>query len=325
MRLKSRTTFAITACLLAMGTLAQGAAAQDFPNKELKLVVPYAPGGSTDVLARLYADKLGKELGKRVIIENRPGAAAVTGTRSVLQAPADGYTLLLGTPILSTAALTVKDPGFQFDDFKAIASLGDISYMLTVNPSMPVKSLAEFIDYAKKNPNTITNGQTAVGGSQWFLTERFKHSAGITLRDVQYPGANNALTDVIAGHINAIFSVPLTLMPLVQDGKLRALAIATENRLEIAKDIPTFKELGLPDIVGGVWYGSFVSAKTPADVVTKLREASQKALADPEVKKWLVDNGFVPGRTSIAAFETYIAGEQKTLAADAKRLNLQPQ
>jgi tripartite-type tricarboxylate transporter receptor subunit TctC len=294
---RKKLTARVSLALLALAALTPGAAAQDYPNRPIRLIVPFAPGGVNDVIARLWAEKVKPHLGT-VVVENRGGAGGMIGTAEVAKADPDGYTILLGsttTQIINPAVATkvTYDP---LNDFAAVAITASTATSIAVHPSLPVKSLKDLIDYAKANPGKLSYGSAGSGTITNLTGELFKQLAGnLEIVHIPYKGAGPAITDALSGHIAMITpNVTGQVLELHQTGKIHILAVAAPSRLRAAPDIPTAIEAGLPGMVGVAFSGLFVPAATPKAIVDKINEGTQKALKDEEMQQVLVKSGFEP-------------------------------
>jgi len=312
------------AATLGTAAAAPQAWSQEFPGKPITMIVPFSAGGPTDLISRTFAEGLEKELGTPVLVENKVGGAAMIGTRAALDAPHDGYTLLMGTTSLGTTKLTYKEPGFDLEDFKVVAPIGFQNFILSINTVEKIKTLGEMVEHAKANPGALKNASLAEGSPMYFLAKRLEHFGGVKFTDITYPGSTPAMNDVIGGHVQIIFNGPLTTMPMVDAGKLTPLAISSEERIGLAPQIPTFKELGYPQVTGGVWFAVVVPADTPADVAAKLTEAGHKVATSDAMKAQLDKIAIEPWARSVADFETVIKADRKLWEEDAARLGIQP-
>ena len=273
------------------------AIAQDFPTRTLKMVVPYSPGGTADTLGRLVAAGMQKDLGQSVVAENKTGGGSTIGAAAVARAAPDGYTLLLGSGSTHTVALVViKD--MQYDplkDFRPIALIGTTSYVLVINPDkLPVKSLRELIEYAKAHPDKVAYGSTGQGAAVHLAMEMLQTQSGAKFLHVPYRGGGPAMADVLAGQIEMTLTTA-EQAPLIQSGKLRALAVLGPDRLAPLPDVPTCEESGVPNCTFPVWNAVFAPAGTPDAVAARLTASVEKTLATPEVKQRLLDLGYAPG------------------------------
>ncbi len=288
MRLLHRLALVVPALLLALP-----AAAQSWPTKAVHLVVPYPPGGPADALGRLFANKLSEMWGQPVIIENRGGASGSIGARYVAKAPADGYTFLLHSSSLVINVALMKDPGYDpFTELTPISEIGAYMLVVVVHPSLPVKTLAELVAAAKAKPGAITFGSAGGAGAPTHLAaELFKRAAGIDLLHVPYTGAAPATNALVGGHVNMMFNNPLSALPQVKAGLLRALAVTGTERLALAPELPTIAELGYPGFEASTWYGISAPAGLPPDIAKAAEVAIVKAAHDPDVVARLAEQG----------------------------------
>ena len=278
--------------MVAAAVLAVPAAAQDYPNRPIKFVVPYPPGGGTDVVARIVNEPLATELGEPIIIDNRGGAAGNLGTDIVAKAPADGYTVLF---TLSSHTINPKlYEKLPFDvehDFVPVSLVALIPQILVVNPSVPITSVKELIAYAKANPGKLNYASVGIGSPGHIAGELFKLKTGIDMVHVPYKGGGPAVVDTIGGQVQLLFVSMPAAWQHVKSGRLRALAVTSAKRSVTAPDVPTIAESGVPDFVVDSWYGALAPAKTPPAVVAKLTAAFTKVLENPQVKERLLAQG----------------------------------
>ena len=279
---------AAAALLMGVSSLAQAqtSPAQDYPNRAVTLVVPYPAGGGLDALARMLGQKLAERLGKPVVIENRTGAGTVIGAASVAKAAPDGYTIMLGTstPFAITATLNKSLPYDPAKDFAPIALVSNAPFLLLVHPSQPVHSVADLVALAKAKPGQLSYGSAGPGSPQNLSFELLKTLTGINIVHVPYRGDGPALTDLVAGHIPTMFGEPTPILPLLKDGKVRALGVSSASRLPIAPDVPTIAEAGVPGFDLTSWQMIVAPAGTPQEIVDKLHVEVKKVLELPEVK-----------------------------------------
>jgi tripartite-type tricarboxylate transporter receptor subunit TctC len=281
---------AAACCLLAFGI--QHAAAQSYPNRVIRIVVPFPPGGPTDVAARLIAQPLAETLGQSVIVENQTGAGGRTGSRSVARAAPDGYTLLMGGTNLN-AIIPAIYKNLDYDpvkSFTAVASVASDAVVMVVNPSVPARTVAEFVQHAKANPGKLKYG-SAPGIASHLASELLKYRAGIDVPFIPYRGGGPAITDLLGGQIDMIFNNKSVLLALIQDGRLRALAVTAEKRWPELPDVPTMRESGFPDFPTDIVYGVLAPTGTPDAVVEKLNAAVNKALQSAELRASLAKLG----------------------------------
>jgi tripartite-type tricarboxylate transporter receptor subunit TctC len=307
----------VVACLaiviMSLGALAFApAAANGYPNRPVKIIVPFAPGGPTEFIIRLVADRLTAALGQPFVIENRPGGAGGTvGAKSVATAEADGYTLLFSSPgPLVTAAAVYKN--LDYDPIKSFAPVAMLIYapqMVVAHPALPVKSLAELVAYAKDNPGKITFGSSGYGTQPHMLGEILKREAGINIIHIPYRGAGQSVSDVVAGQVQMIFETTAILLPHVEAGRLRALALASATRSPLLPDVPTTPESGYPKLVASFWSGLLAPAGTPATIVDKLNTAVNDILKTKEAQTGLARLNAEARIGSPQDFAAFIAAE----------------
>ena len=281
---------------LAIVFTAGAALAQGFPNKQIRLVAPSAPGDAPDVIARLVAEKLSATLGQQVVVDNKPGAGGVVGSEIVAKAPADGYTLIMGNAGSHgiNAAVYTKLPYDIQRDFAPVSQIAVAPNIFIVNPSVPAKTIQEFIAYAKTKPGQLNYASGGNGSSSHMSMELLKTMAGIDVAHVPYKGSTPALTDLIGGQAS-IMSVNLPpAVPHVKSGRLRALAVTTKTRSPLLPDVPTVAESGLPDFETVAWFGVLAPAATPKDVVARLSAEIAKIAKSPEMRERLSALGAEP-------------------------------
>jgi tripartite-type tricarboxylate transporter receptor subunit TctC len=290
--LRSRGLIALAAIAILALWPAAGQAQEAYPSRTVKIVIPSAPGSTTDTLARLVADQLGQKWSKATIVENIPGGAMNIGASAVARAAPDGYTLMVAPPSpLSFNHLLYRDPGYEPGKFVPITMLAKIPNVLVVRKDFPAASLKELVDYAKGNPGKLNFASSGHGLAAHLAGELFKAEAKIDIVHVPYKGAAPALQDVIAGHVQMMFATASSVVPHIQDGKVRPLAVATLKRTAVLPDIPTIDELGTKNFDATTWHGLVAPARTPRDIVATLNRALVATLDDPSVKKSLGDLG----------------------------------
>jgi tripartite-type tricarboxylate transporter receptor subunit TctC len=298
----------VTAIVLA--ALASGASAQKFPARNITLVVPLAAGSTTDVAARLIAQRAAPALGTQIIVENKPGGSTMLGSAAVAKAEPDGHTLLMGASSLTVNKNLFKTVPYDTEtDFAPVSLLITAPVVLVVNPATGVKTFAQFRErFAGTDGVTIaTSGPGTMLG---LATEVFKLKSGMNVRTIVYRGGGPALTDVIAGHVNAMFGTPV-IKQNIDAGEVNALAVSGPSRLARLHDVPTFAEIGLPlpEIDTGAWFGVLAPAGTPPDVISALNRAFNGVLQDPEVNAALLNLGMVPRGTTPEEFSAFIHSE----------------
>ena len=281
--------------LAVLMLLVAGAAyAQDYPNKAVRMVVPFAPGGASDVVGRILSPGLSKELGQQIIVDNRAGASGNIGVEVAARAAADGYTILLGNigTMAINPGLFPKFPIRPVRDFIAITQVIDAPTGLVVHPSVPVKTVKEFIEYAKARPGKLNFGTAGPGSNGRLEMELFMRTTGISLVQVAYKGgAGAAAIGLLGGEVHCGFQTIASVIPQIKAGKLKALAIAAHRRMAALPDVPTFPELGYKSMKSGSWQGAYVPVGTPAPIVKRLFTAFNKVVKDPGVIKRLQDAG----------------------------------
>jgi len=276
---------AVLAALLALAAVA--AAAQSYPAKTVKLIVPSPPGGITDLLAREFGQRMSRDWGQPVLVENRPGAAQIIGTEAVVKSPADGYTLLVadGSVLAINPHLYSKLPFDALRDLSPIAVLCQISPVIAVNASLPVTSVQELIALAKAKPGSLSYGSFGSGSYAHISMEQFKLLAGVNILHVPYKGSAPAMTDLLSGQIGVILVNLSVVEPHEKAGKVRILAAATPRRLALRPDLPTVTEAALPGFETGTWFGLLGPAHLPKDIVGKIHAEVVKIVADPEFRE----------------------------------------
>lgn len=289
---------ALSGLAICAGSLAlpRAAIAQSFPSRPVTIVVPFAAGGGTDVLARLIGQKLGEVMNATFVVENRAGAGGAIGARAVVAAQADGHTILIGTA--GTQAVNpALNPNAGFDprkDLVPIARLGATPNILVVHPQVSAKTLSEFVTFAKSNPNKLNYASSGNGTVSHLTAALFNRAAGLDMTHVAYRGAGPANNDLVAGVVQAMFDAPISLMPLIQAGSVRALGVTGQTRLASLPDVPTMIEAGFPTVQSEVWLGVFAPKATPADIVDRLQRAIKGVIALPEITARMRQLGFEP-------------------------------
>ena len=295
--------------------------AQSYPDKPIKLILPYTPGSPNDALARLIAPQLAPRLGQPLVIDNRPGGGTTIGAKVVMTAEPDGYTLLFtNAPTHAIAPLVVK--GFTYEpvkDFAPVAAIGSTSLVIVIAPSVPAKSLREFIAYAKANPGKLNFGY-GQGTLPHLVGEAFKLATGIDLASIPYKGGPQIVTDVLGGRIHMMLSAGTTLAPLVRDGKLRALAVSSGTRSAELPDVPTMAESGLAH---QIFFASMCPAGMPAAVVARLNSEANELLQSPEQRASLSKAGFEPSGGSPQDFASLISEQMQKWAPIVKAVGFQ--
>lgn len=311
----------LTVLLACLAT--PGLANADYPDKPIRLVVPYAVGGTTDIIARVVGNKLGAQLGQSVIIENKPGAGGSIGSAYAAKQPADGYTLVMAVESSHAVnpnvyAKSAYDP---VRDFAPISNLADVPNVLVVNPGMPAASLPAFLKLLKAEPGKYAFGSSGNGGLSHMNGELFMKTTGTRMLHVPYKGLGPALNDLVAGQVQVVFDNIPSSYPLIQAQRIRPLAVAARQRLKVLPDVPTYAEAGLPAMNHPSWFGLAAPAGTPAAVLDTLNAAVRQTLADPATVEAIERQGAVPSPMSREEFGALIAesyGHWKTVVEDIK-------
>jgi tripartite-type tricarboxylate transporter receptor subunit TctC len=299
--------------ILAAALLACAPAAADYPSRQIRLIVAFAPGGGTDVLARIVAQRLSEKWGRSVVVENQPGASGSIGSKTVERATPDGYTLVMASTgaLMSLATFYDKEGPFDVNaHFAPVTLVADPPYV-AVNANLPVKNVAELIALAKEKKPPFSFGSSGVGAASHLSGELFQKEAGVTLLHVPYKGTGPAVTDLIAGRIDIMFAPPQTVEPLVKAGKLKALATTGKTRSPLFPNLPTADESGLPGYEAVGWFGLLAPAHTPDDVVRKLNEATVEILKSPDVRERLASLGAEPHPMKPDEYGRFIAADLK--------------
>ena len=289
--------------------LAQDAAA-NYPNRTIRYIVGYTPGGTSDMLARAVGQKLAAALGQQVIVDNRPGAGTNIGTELGAKAPADGYTLFM--PTVANAINPTLYPKLGYDmlkDFAYVTNFAKVPGIVVVHPSLPAKNAKELIAIAKANPNALRHGSTGIGSPHHLAGEIFKTMAGVKMVHVPYKGATPAISDIIAGHIEVYFGAMVSTLPHARSNRLRALGVTSLKRVDAAKDIATLDEQGLKGFETGSWFGMAVPTGTPQAIINKLHAESTKALQAPDLRNRMIAEGAEFVGDTPAQFTAYIRSE----------------
>jgi tripartite-type tricarboxylate transporter receptor subunit TctC len=296
------------------------AAAQSWPVKPVRIIAPFAPGGSADTLGRIVAQKLTESVKETFIVENRPGAGGVIGSEVVAKAAPDGYTLLV-SGVASHAVAPALPRGTPYDpvkDFTHIALFGGPPAVLVVNPNVAAKDLKEFVGLLKKEPGKYSYGSPGNGTHGQLVAELFKQLAGVDMQHVPYKGASAAVADLIAGHIQVASTTLSTAAGQIHGGKARALAISTANRLPDYPNVPTYAEMGYKDLVATIWFSLSGPAGMPPEIVERLNAEVRKALDAPDARERLRPEGIEPGKLSASEFSAFVASEVKRWAPVVK-------
>jgi hypothetical protein len=318
-------TFHKSALLCAVLGLLAGTAAlaqSDYPNRTIRMVVPFPAGGGTDIVARAVTEHLTVALGQPVVIENRGGGGTIIGTDAVAKAAPDGYTVLL-----TSSAFTINPslvPNLPYDTEKDLLPIANASmhpFVLVANPSLPVNNLSELISYARKNPGKLSYASVGNGSSQHIEMEMLKQAAGLFIVHVPYRGSAPAVTDLLGGQVQLMFNGISPTLQHIRAGKLKALAVDSEKRVPLLKDVPTVAESGLPNLRFTTWSGLLVPARTPKPVVDRLTAEMQKITLSPEFREKLASMGLEAGGPTGAAYASFLKADMGDWARMVKQSN----
>ncbi len=304
---------------------ASAAAADDYPTRSIRLIIPFPPGGSNDVVGRIVANQLGQKLGQTVFVDNRAGAGGVVGTDLAAKATPDGYTLLIISIAHAVNPWLYKLPYDPLKDFVPVAIIATGTNVLSVNPKVPVHSVKKLVDLAKQKPGVLNYASAGIGSFQHLSGELFKLTAGVDIQHVPYKGGGPSMLAVIAGEAEVMFSSIVQTVPSIQSGQLRALATGGEKRSPILPDLPTIAEAGVPGYVATNWWGIIAPAGTPQPVVDKVHGAVEQILTSAETKKYLDNEGAAPVPMSAADFGKFIASETEKWGPVVKKAGMKAQ
>ena len=316
-----------SSALIGLCLLASPAAAQsDYPSKPVKIIVPSAPGGGTDIAARVLAQHLSQAMGQQFFIDNRPGAGNMIGIEAAARSAPDGYTLLMTASTLSINQLTYKKVLYDaVRDFAPISLVVSLPSVLVVHPSVPARSLAELIALAKQKPDQLTYASAGIGTNPHLSMELLKTMTGIEIRHIPYRGVGPALNDLVAGQVGILIAGVLTTKPQVDAGTVRGLAVTGLKRVEGLPDVPTVAEAGVANYEALQWYGLLAPAGTPAPIITRLHAETAKAVRSAEMKERLAADGADPVGNTPAEFAAHIKEEMRKWAEVARAAKIEPQ
>ena len=321
MKISKDLTRVAIAGVLALGTGA-GIAQTAFPSKPIRIISPYPPGGTTDLMARLVGPKLTESWGQQIIVENRAGGNTVIGSEAMVKSPPDGYTLL---SILSSHVIVpnlVPTPYDPVKDFAAVATIARTEPVLVVHPSVPANNMRELIALAKSSPGKLNYGSGGSGTVTHLSGEFFNILTGVKIQHIPYKGSAQALTDLVGGQVQMYYSPPIVAIPHIKDGRLKAIAVTGEKRLSALPQVPTFTESGLQGFDVGTWYGFLAPAATPRPIVDKLNSEIAKTLAMPDVKEKLSSQGMEAFVSTPDQFAALIKADQAKFAKIIKTANI---
>jgi len=277
-----------------MGLAGTAAAQQDYPNKLIRFITPYPPGGATTPMAHFLGQKMTESWGQPVVVDNRPGGNTIIGTDALAKSPPDGHTIMLASSSHVLVPLLMKVPYDPIKDFAPVASFTKITYVLVINPAIPANDLREFIAYAKARPGQLNYGTPGAGGSQHLAHELLNQTAEIKTQHVPYKGSTQLFTDLIGGRVQMFLATSNTSIPQIKAGRVRAIAVASDARLPVLPQVPTFAEAGLPGFDVGTWYGILAPAGTPKTIIDKMSIEIGKYMAMPDFKELLASQGMTP-------------------------------
>jgi tripartite-type tricarboxylate transporter receptor subunit TctC len=316
---------AFIACSIALALSSMHGAAKaqaNYPDKPIRLVVPYTPGGGADTNSRMLAQPMSVILGQPIVIENRPGASGVVGAMAVLQSPTDGYTMFYDTFPYAVNAVMRDLPFDPVKDMIPVSQAINMPLILVIPAASPFKTVKELVDFAKANPNKLDYGSYGAGGAAHLAAELLQRDAGIKWVHVPYKGGAQAIADVLAGRLAAYYSNPITALQHLKSGKLRALATTGTSRMDALPDVPTFEEIGYPGFRVVEWNGFFVAKGTPTSVIDRLAKAVHEATKDPAVKARMESMGIEPVGNTPEQFTTFLNGEIKQWRALVQSNNI---
>ena len=295
--------------LTLVAAASNSAAADDYPSRSIRLIIPFPPGGSNDVVGRIVANQLGKRLGQQVFVDNRAGAGGVVGSDLAAKATPDGYTLLIISIAHAVDPWLYKESFDPVKDFAPVSIFATGTNVLTVNPKLPVNSVAELLAYAKAKPGVLNYASAGIGSFQHLSGELFKLMSGADIQHVPYKGGGPAMLAVIAGEDQVMFSSIVQTVPSIQSGSLRALATGGEKKSPILPDLPTIGEFGVPGYVATNWWGVVAPKGTPQPIIDKLHDAIAVVLKSADTEKYLANEGAAPVEMSAAQFGKFIKSE----------------
>jgi tripartite-type tricarboxylate transporter receptor subunit TctC len=310
--------FIVALAVLVGAGLPHGAFADDYPSRPITLIVPYPPGGGVDTIARVMAQKLGPALGQQIIIENRPGAGAVIGTRAAAKAAPDGYTLVM----IATGFTLPANTGYEIKDFAPVGTISSTPIVIMSHPSLPVNSLADVIALAKKDPGKLTAGTPPPPTLNYFAIEMMKALAGIDLTIVTYKGTGPLTNDLLGGHVALGFNTTAPALGNIQSGKIRAIAVASPRRSAALPDVPTAAEAGLPGFEAVLYYGIAAPAGTPKPIIERINKEMRAIIASDEISKRIVSDGGDPAPATPEKYALSLARDEAKWGDLIRKLGL---
>ncbi|MGO1768195.1 hypothetical protein CAP48_06355 [Advenella sp. S44] len=311
------------ACLAAMLAIIPAASvhAAAFPEKPVTIIVPYSAGGITDQIGRILANKLGQTWKQPVVVENKPGAGAAIGTAAVANGKADGYQLLIGSVGMVTNQFMLKSLPYKPEDLEPLLQISEAPNVLYARSSLPVTSVSELVEYARKNPGKLTFANAGIGSSPHLAAALFQDKAKISATDVPYRGTSAAIADFLGGQVDAYFDT-MQSMPYVRQGKLTVLGVAAQKRVPSHPEVPTMAESGIPDVLAGSWFGVFIPAKTPETIKAEISRAIADAMQDSQTRNKIEGLGTVIQVRDRQQFKQFLDQETQRWGSLIKRLNI---
>ena len=298
------------------------AVAQEYPNKAIRIVVPYSPGGGTDTVARLMAQRLSVAFGQPVVVENKPGASANIGAEFVARSPADGYTVLVTAPNFTTSEALYDKLAWRFEDFTPVIHLVRYANVLVAASGSQLSTVEQMITHSKASPGSLTYGSAGTGSNSHLAMELLKQRVSVKIDHIPYKGSGPLKTDLLGGHVPLGVDGLGGLVDLIKTGKVKALAVLAPKRTALAPDVPSLGDLGINDVDGNGWYGALLPAGTPAAVVSRLHAAFAAALQAPEMRERFTAMGVEPVGGSSEEFRAYLLGERKKWAGVIRTANI---
>jgi len=313
------------AAMALLAAFAASSAQADWPDRSIRWIVPFGPGGANDLIARVAADGVSKQLGQTIVIENRPGAGAIVGTVAVARAAPDGYTFLIGAAGVITNSLLVKNLSYADSDLVPVGMIAVAPSTIVVNPSVPAKDMKEFVAWAKTQPDGITWSTAGSGSTPHFVAEMIKEATGAKVTIVPYRSGSDGVNAVLTNAVAATSEASIVVLPQIEAGKLKAIATTYEKRISAYPSLSTTAEQGFPTVRIGHWAGLLAPKGTPQAIIDKMNAAIQAALKTPEVKDKLAKTGIETAEGSVADFAAFISVERKRLGDLAEKANMSAQ
>jgi len=321
-----RNALGSTLAAVALAVCSLTGYAQNYPVKPVRIIVPFPAGGNTDIVARLIAQNLSTIWGQQVIVDNRPGGATNIGTELVIRSPADGYTILMGGAANAVNMALFRKPSYELlRDLAPIVLCTTGASVLAVHPSVPVKNLRELIALARKRPGELNYASAGIGSANHMAGELFTSMAKINITHVPYKGNPPAFADTVGGHVEMVFGGVTSMVPLIDNNRLRPIAIGSKQRFPSVPNIPTFDEAGVPGYEAQTWFGLMAPAKTPPELIQKINADVSKILKSPEITKRLIADGQNPGGQPVDEFIAFIRSDLEKFARLVKEANIPQQ